>query len=76
MKIINCQTLGELCEFMLDGEPVFIIRAQDASALEGLEGYFKATEKNRGKNLGRTRDQMGRIKKWQLLNPARVKVAD
>ena len=76
MKIINSQTLGELCEFMLDGEPVFIIRAQDNLAYGVVEHYLDMTKKYKGKNSIRTEAQLTRIQQWQQENPSKVKIPD
>ncbi len=76
MKIINCQTLGELCEYMLDGEPVFLIRSQDISALEAVSEYIRISSINGGKNIIRAHDQLSKIKEWRDSNPKKVRVAD
>lgn len=76
MKVINAQTLGDMCEHLLDGEPVFIIRAQDIAAIEGVTGYVLATKKHGGRNVYRSEAQLSRIRNWQLDNPNKVKIAD
>lgn len=76
MKIINSQTLGDMCEYMLDGEPVFLIRAQDKVALKVIDSYLIFAFDEKATNLGRVRDMKSRIRKWQEDNPNRVKVPD
>jgi hypothetical protein len=76
MKILNCQLLGEMCEFLLEGEPVFVIRAQDKAASGALTGYLAESLRLGGRNLNRTKACQARIEKWQLENPNRVKPAD
>jgi hypothetical protein len=75
MKIINCQTLGELCEFMLDGEPVFIIRAQDQAALDAVEHYKQDSKLYGGQNMGRVEAAWIRMKEWRDKNPYKIKPA-
>jgi hypothetical protein len=76
MKIINCQTLGELCEFMLDGEPVFLIRAQDSIAITAVNEYLKFSQRDGGRNTMRTETQLERMREWQKANPKKVKLPD
>jgi hypothetical protein len=76
MKVINCQTLGDLCEFMLDGEPVFLIRAHDIAAEPAIKQYIEESTTLGGRNIGRSIDQLTRIRKWQKENPHKVRVAD
>ena len=76
VKILNCMTLGEMCEAALDGEPVFIIRAQDKAALDAVEHYKQDSKLYGGKNLGRTEAQWIRMKEWRESHPDRVKAAD
>lgn len=76
MKIINCQTLGEMCEFLLDGEPVFVIRAQDKAAPEAVKAYVRISSKIGGRNIIRSSEFVDRIIEWQKNNPKKVKVPD
>lgn len=76
MKVINCQTLGEICECMLDGEPVFVLRAQDQVALSTLEEYYHRAFDAHAKNLTRVRHAKERFREWQEKNPQKVKVPD
>ena len=69
----NCQNLGELCKAILDGEPVFIIRAQDDAALDGVQGYLDVCELS---IEDRVRSAMKEIKEWQEQNKDKVKKAD
>ena len=52
MKVLNCMTLGEMCEAALDGEPVFIIRAQDKAAAAAVYAYIEASKNGRRKEFG------------------------
>ena len=76
MKVINCQTLGDMCEFMLDGEPVFLIRAQDSIAKIIIATYLSYTTRDGGKNTGRVKQQLEKVEKWQKDNPHKVKLPD
>jgi len=76
MKIINCQTLGEVCSSLLDGEPVFVLRAQDKISVEILEYYRNITAASGGANVGRTQSSINAFLKWQNENPGRVKLPD
>lgn len=76
MKVLNCVTLGQMCEAALDGEPVFIIRAQDKAAAAAVYAYIEASKTVGGTNLGRSNDQRARIIEWQNKNPDRVRAAD
>lgn len=76
MKIINCISLGEMCEAVLDGEPVFIIRAQDALAMDVVSTYLKLASERNAKNTGRVSYQLTRIHDWQEAHPKRIKVPD
>jgi len=72
----NIHQLTKLCETLLDGEPVFIIRAKDIVAPEGVEGYIESSKKAGGLNIIRCRRQLDRIKAWQEQNRNRVKTPD
>ena len=72
----NVHMLTKLCEYLLDGEPVFIIRAQDAAACPGVDGYIRASRVAGGKNLIRSEEHLARIDTWQRDNPKRIKAAD
>lgn len=74
MKTINCHTLGEMCTCLLDGEPVFVIRAQDQLSVEILEKYRYAAAITGATNVGRTQDAINTFKKWQSENHDRVKL--
>lgn len=76
MKVINCQTLGDMCEFMLDGEPVFLIRAQDKFAAEIVADYYVKSQTRGGKNTGRVKQQLDKITEWQKANEFKVKLPD
>lgn len=65
-----------MCEHMLDGEPVFLIRAQDKVAIEAVNAYLSFAFDVKANNLGRVRDLRDRIRDWQEANPKRVKVPD
>lgn len=76
MKVINCLTLGEICEAALDGEPVFVLRAKDKAILETLEYYRDTSTKLGGKNAYRVNKAIARIVLWQKENVSKMKVAD
>lgn len=76
MKVINCQTLGDMCTFMLDEEPVFLIRAQDKCAREVISNYLAVTRSVGGRNSLRVEQQLDRITKWQQEHPLKVKLPD
>lgn len=76
MKVINCQTLGEICECMLDGEPVFVLRAQDKLATNIIEEYTHRSFEAHGLNVTRARHARDRFAKWQAENPNKVKIPD
>jgi hypothetical protein len=76
VKVLNCQTLGQMCEAALDGEPVFIIRAQDKAAVDAVKAYVRISHEGGGRNIIRSSEMVDRIHQWQLDNPNKVKVAD
>lgn len=76
MKVINCRTLGELCEHMLDGEPVFIFRAQDQCSVKALHEYLRIIQEDGGKNTIRTEEDIQRFIAWRDTHPSRVKLPD
>lgn len=76
MKIINAASLTELCEYMLDGEPVFIIRAQDKLAVEAVKQYIELSQREGGKNLGRCAEHLNRMAEWRSAHPYRIKLPD
>ena len=76
MKKIDCLSLGTMCEVLLDGEPVFILRAQDAASVPALEDYLKRSKEKDGANLLRTSGSIERFKRWQAQHPDKVRAAD
>jgi hypothetical protein len=76
MKVLNCLLLGDICEFLLEGEPVFVIRAQDKAAPGALTGYIAESVRLGGANITRATDAQKRIIEWQRLHPKKVKLAD
>lgn len=77
MKVINCLTLGEVCETLLDGEPVFIIRAKDKLANDVIAHYYTlAFHEDAATNVGRVASAMQRFKVWQEANPNKMKFPD
>jgi hypothetical protein len=76
MKMIDCRSLSQICEFMLDGEPCFLIRAQDIVSIPALEHYYQLAFDADGKNLSRVREVKNRFREWQEQNPSRVKKPD
>ena len=76
MKKLDCELLGRLCEFLLDGEPVFVIRAQDVAAGNAIADYIATSRDHGGKNLGRAQSHLERVVEWQKENLTRVRAAD
>lgn len=76
MKKIDCKNLGDMCEFMLDGEPVFIIRAHDAAAVGALVEYKELSKLAGGGNLIRTQASIDRFESWQKAHKDFVRPAD
>ncbi len=76
MKKIDCLTLGQLCEVMLDGEPVFIIRAQDAAAVRTLLKYAEFSHEIGGMNILRTEQIIEKFKNWRETHQAKVRPAN
>ncbi len=72
----NVHLLTKLCEYLLDGEPIFIIRAQDLAAVNAVREYIKESGQMGGRNLIRCETHRQRIEAWQQANPNRVKAAD
>lgn len=64
-----------MVEHILD-EPVYIIRAQDIAAIQGIEANIQASEKAGGVNLIRAKAQLSRIKSWQKKYPGKVRPSD
>src|ERR1035438_285213 len=58
MKKVDCQVIGQIAEMLLDGEPVFLLRAQDAAAVPTLEHYLQESKKAGGQNQLRAHAQM------------------
>ena len=76
MKKVDCQVVGQIAEMLLDGEPVFLLRAQDAASVSTLEYYLQESENMGGQNQIRAHAQMQRFKAWQLQHKERVRAAD
>lgn len=76
MKVLNCQALGAMCEAALDGEPVFVIRAQDKASVDAIKAYVRLSHDMGGRNIIRSSEAVNRFQKWQDENPNRVKSAD
>lgn len=76
MKIVNCISLGEMCEAALDGEPVFIIRAKDKLAIEAVEHYLSLAVDNGCVNTGRSRSVLYNMNVWREKHPNKVKLPD
>lgn len=72
----NIHQLSKLCEFLLDGEPVFIIRAQDMAATAAVENYIDRSREMGGRNLSRSQTHLKKIEQWRKENPKRLKPAD
>ena len=72
MKILNCTLLGEMCSFLLDGEPVFVIRAQDALAVQVIEEYKKRAEFHQATNTVRVQACINNMKIWQKDHKVRM----
>lgn len=76
MKVLNCQSLGDICKAMLDGEPVFLIRAQDKLALPIVKQYFELAKENKSMNMSRVLRIIENIQDWQEENPGKVRLPD
>jgi hypothetical protein len=76
MKVVNVQFLGDMISAALDGEPVFIIRAQDKSAIPAISYYAQTTKNAGGKNYYRVNKALAEFEKWQSANESKVRVAD
>lgn len=78
MKVltVDCRTLTNMCEFMLEGEPCFLIRAQDKVSIKALEQYHQLAFEAHGENLKEVREVRDRFREWQEQHPQRVKVPD
>lgn len=76
MKKIDCLTLGEMCSFLLDGEPVFVLRAQDLAAVPTLQEYLDVTHAANGRNVSRTKGAIERFRAWQAGHKEKVRPAD
>lgn len=60
-------------------EPVFLVRGQDALAVEVLEHYIDMYQEQPGHDpriLAELDEHLDAIIDWQALNPDKVKVAD
>lgn len=75
MRTLNCAVLGDMCEFLLEGEPVFVIRAQDKSSVKAVSDYIAASRQFGGTNLIRAEAHLARIVEWQTKNPDKVRSA-
>jgi hypothetical protein len=76
MKKVDCQVIGQIAEMLLDGEPVFLLRAQDVAAVPTLDHYLHESKKVDGQNQLRAHAQLQRFKAWQLQHKERVRAAD
>jgi len=76
MKKVDCQVIGQIAEMLLDGEPVFLLRAQDVASVPTLLRYLEESAKAGGTNQIRCHAQMQRFKAWQLQHKDRVRAAD
>lgn len=76
MKVINVHSLTTMCEAILDGEPVFIIRAQDYLSVEIVQNYLNKAIEHEAKNLTRVRDVIAAMIEWRKVNPKKVKIPD
>lgn len=77
-ETFNCQNLGDICQQLLNGEPVFIIRAQDRLAPEIIRQYkTMATTKKVVKSvIERVRKAISEINEWRKNNKERIKLPD
>lgn len=76
MKIINCLSLGEMCEAALDGEPVFILRAKDNLAMDTLIDYHNRALANKATNTSRISDAKRKFASWRIANTNKCKNPD
>jgi hypothetical protein len=74
----NCHNLGELCQQLLDGEPVFILRAQDKLSLQKIKDYKSNASKNKASKtvLARVKQAIDEFSNWRKNNKEKVKLPD
>lgn len=75
-KFMNVQSLGEMVSAALDGEPVFIIRAQDKLAIKALSHYSGLAREVNAHNFYRTNKAIAQFEQWQQANEAKVRIPD
>jgi len=73
---VNAAFLDSLCEFLLEGEPVFVVRAQDKLIQDIITDYHRRAMAAGAKNLSRVQRKLDVIRKWQEENSNRVKLPD
>jgi len=76
MRKLDCTLLSEMGTYLLEGEPVFVLRAQDRLAMDVLHEYLKLGQAMGAKNMGRVRAVHTRFAQWRDANPGRMKVPD
>jgi hypothetical protein len=73
----NCHTLGDICQQLLNGEPVFIIRAQDKLSVDAISGYKSLVWKKNIRNIvKRINDSIREFREWRKNNKNRVRLPD
>ena len=74
----NCEKLGRFCSIVLDGEPVFIIRARDKFATNIVKEYLNTTKENKVSKtvIDRVTTALQSINKWRKENRSQIKIPD
>lgn len=76
LKYVNVHLLTEVVKLLLNGEPVFIIRAQDRLAAGAVASYLDSAMAVGARNQERVAEALREIKLWQQANRNRVKLPD
>lgn len=76
LQKIDVVFLNVLCKFLLGGEPVFIMRAQDKLTMDRVRDYQKAAIAVGATNTGRVQTSIDNITEWQKNNPDKMKFPD
>ena len=73
---VNVMVLTKLCEYLLDGEPMFIIRARDVACVATVSDYVGETKRRGGNNASRSLAKLDDIIKWQAGHMNKLRPAD
>jgi hypothetical protein len=74
----NCENLGELCQQLLDGEPVFILRSKDKLMTETTRTYksLAITAKVKKSFITSLTAKFKEINEWRKNNKDKIKLPD